>query len=396
MAVGVTFPAGFAAAGVTAGIKASGRPDVALLAASALAPAAAVFTRSATAAPPVHVSRRHLAAGSGLVRAVVINSGNANAATGERGRADAEAMAARVAVGLGCETHEVLVCSTGVIGVPLPLERVLEGIEQACSALDAAGGATAAEAILTTDAGPKVAQVEIPIDGESVRIGGMAKGAGMIRPDLGTMLAFLTTDAILDSASVDRVLRDAVEETFNRITVDGTTSTSDTVVLLASGASGVRLEGDDLRAFETALRDVCRALALAIVHDGEGATRIGRFEVVGATDDVEARRIAFAVADDQLVRCALHGGDPNWGRIVAALGAAGGVDPHRLAISLDGIDLCRGGVGLTIDAPDALRAAAAADEVRFRIDLGMGTGSAVVWGSDLSTAYVRLNAEYTT
>lgn len=396
MAVGVTFPTGFTAAGITAGIKASGRPDIALVAAERPTVAAAVFTRSATAAPPVEVSRDHLAAGSGAIRAVVVNSGNANAATGAQGKADAEEMTRQVAAGLACDAAEVLVCSTGVIGVPLPMDRVADGIAQALAALDQQGGAAAAEAILTTDAGPKLAQAELVVGDGLVRIGGMAKGAGMIRPDLGTMLAFVTTDADLDPATGDRVLRTAVDETFNRITVDGTMSTSDTVVLLASGASGVRPAGADLDAFADAVRDVCRELSLAIVRDGEGARRIGRWEIVSATDDDDARRIAFAVAEDQLVRCALHGGDPNWGRVIAALGAAGGVDAQRIAISIDGIDLCRNGAAVPIADPGAVDAAAAADEVRFRIDLGLGDGTAVVWGSDLSTDYVRLNAEYTT
>lgn len=396
MAIGVTFPAGFAAAGVTAGIKASGRLDVALVVADRPVAAAAVFTRSATAAPPVQVSRVHLHAAGGSIRAVVINSGNANAATGSTGRADAEAMAQQVAEGLGCDATEVLVCSTGVIGVRLPTERIQAGIAQALDGLDSQGGAAAAEAILTTDAGPKIAQAELVTDQGAVRIGGMAKGAGMIRPDLGTMLAFLTTDAELDVATTDRILRRAVDETFNRITVDGTTSTSDTVVLLASGASGVRPGQRDLDALADGVRDVCRDLALAIVHDGEGARRIGRWEVVGATSDDEAQRIAFAVAEDQLVRCALHGGDPNWGRVIAALGAAGGVEADRIVISIGGIDLCRGGAAVDVDDQDAVVAAAGADEVRYRIDLGLGGGHAVVWGSDLSTEYVQLNAEYTT
>ena len=396
MAVGATFPRGFAAAGVVAGIKASGRPDVALLVAEQPVAAAAVFTRSATAAAPVRLSRAHLEASGGSLRAVVVNAGNANAATGTQGYADAEAMAQQVATRIGGRKEEVLVCSTGVIGVPLPLDRVLAGIDRASANLAVAGGGAAAEAILTTDASSKTTEIEIATDDGPIRIGGMAKGAGMIRPDLGTMLAFVTTDADLDAATLDELLRDAVNASFNRITVDGTTSTSDTVVLMASGASGIQPVGDALGAVAEGLRAVCTALALAIVRDGEGAARIGRWEVVGAPDDDEALRLAFAVAEDQLVRCALNGGDPNWGRVVAAIGGAGGVDPDRITIELDGVALCRSGAAVDVTDPDAMRRAAVADEVRYRIDLGLGSGGAVVWGSDLSTAYVQLNAEYTT
>jgi len=396
VAVGVTGAAGFRAAGVTAGIKASGRPDLALVVADAPVSAAGVFTRSTTAAPPVHLSRSHLEQTGGRVRAIVVNSGNANAATGAQGHRDATRMAALVADGLGCATEEVLVASTGVIGAPLPMEQIEAGIALALADLSTDGGGRAADAILTTDAGPKVAQTVVDCGGVPVTVGGIAKGAGMIRPDLGTMLAFITTDAAIEPRTLDRLLREAVETSFNRITVDGTTSTSDMVILCAGGAAGVRLTGADLERFAEALAGVCRDLALAIVRDGEGARRIGRWAVRGARDDAEAARLAFAVAEDQLVRCALHGGDPNWGRVIAALGAAGGVDPERIAIALGGIPLCRHGTAVPLTDTAALVAAASLDEVDYVIEVGDGTGSAVVWGSDLSPDYVRLNAEYTT
>jgi glutamate N-acetyltransferase/amino-acid N-acetyltransferase len=396
VAVGVTQPAGFSAAGITTGIKASGRPDIALIVADRTATAAAVFTRSTTAAPPVIVSREHLETSRGRVRAIIVNSGNANAATGSAGREDALRMATLVAAELGCGVEEVLVASTGVIGVPLPMERVEEGIHLAFAELSPEGGREAAEAILTTDAGTKVAGTEIPCGETTIRIGAIAKGAGMIRPDLGTMLAFVTTDADCDSATLDRLLRTAMDRSFNRITVDGTTSTSDTVVLLASGASGCRPTGACLERFAEALDDLCLELALAIVRDGEGAARIGRWAVVGASDDREATRLAFAIAEDQLVRCALHGADPNWGRIVAALGAAGGVDPDHISVTLDGIGLCRQGTAVAIDDTEGLAQAAGAGEVHYLVEIGDGPGESVVWGSDLSPTYVRLNAEYTT
>ena len=395
MAVGVLHPRGFRAAGVAAGIKASGRPDVALVAAEAAVPAAAVFTRSATAAPPVLLSRAHVA--TGKARAVLVQSGNANAATGERGMRDAERMAAAVAEGLGCPVEEVLVASTGVIGVPLPMERVEAGIAAAVAALSPDGGADAAEAIMTTDAAPKTAERAVATALGEIRVGGIAKGAGMIRPDLGTMIAVITTDAPLDAAQCDALLRAGVDASFNRITVDGCTSTSDTVALLASGAVAGALPAGDVERVGEAIRAVCEDLALQIVRDGEGAHRIARWDVAGADDDAAARRIAYGVAEAQLVRCALNGGDPNWGRIVAALGVTGErVDPERIAIAIGGHVVCRGGCAVEGVDQAAVDRAAAEPIVEIAIDLGLGDGTASVWASDLSKLYVELNAEYTT
>ena len=387
MAVGAAYPRGFAAAGVTVGIKASGRPDVAVVAAERTVPAAAVFTRSRTAAPPVAVSRRAIA--DGRARAVLVQSGNANAATGERGLRDAERMAELTAQALGCDAADVLVASTGVIGVPLPMDLVEPGIAAAVGALAPDGGADAAAAIMTTDNAHKTAQRDVA----GARVGGMAKGAGMIRPDLGTMIAVVTTDAELDAAQADRILRAAVDRSFNRITVDGCASTSDMVALLASGEAGVV----DETALADAVGSVCEDLALQIVRDGEGARRIARWAVTGAADDAEARTVAYAAAEAQLVRCALHGGDPNWGRIIAAIGASGAaIDPDRIAIAIGGIPLCADGVAVPVADPAALDRAAAQDTVEIAIGLGDGPGEALVWGSDLSQAYVELNAEYTT
>ena len=395
MAVGATFPRGFRAAGVRAGIKASGRPDVALVVADAPARVAGLFTRSAAAGAPVRTSRAALERNGGLARAVVVSSGNANAATGAQGLADAGRMTALAGELVGAAPHEVLVASTGVIGVPLPMERVEAGIRDAAGALAPDGGAAAAEAICTTDASPKVAQRTLELAGGEVRLGAMAKGAAMIRPDLGTMIAVVTTDADVSAGLLRELLADAAAASFNRITVDGSESTSDSLFALAGGASGVSVGDAEAGAFGAALTGVCQELALAMVRDGEGARRVGRYEVHGARSDEEARRAARRVAEDQLVRCALYGGDPNWGRIYAALGVAGvELDLERLAIAIGGVPLMA--AGSPVAQNGAASAAAAADEVVYAIDLGCGDGAATVWGSDLGYEYVRMNAEYTT
>jgi glutamate N-acetyltransferase/amino-acid N-acetyltransferase len=395
VAVGVTFPRGFRAAGATGGIKASGRPDVALVVADGAATAAGVFTRSRAAGAPVLLCRERLAAG-GSARAVVVSSGNANVATGAQGRADAVRMAALVGELTGAGDG-VLVCSTGVIGVPLPMDRVEAGIRAAAGALAPDGGQEAAVAICTTDSHPKLATRTFTVDGHEVRVGGIAKGAGMIRPDLGTMIAVVTTDAAVSADRLQPLLRDAAADSFNRITVDGCQSTSDSVIVLASGASGVEVqEGPAGAAFAAALRDVCLDLALEIVSDGEGARRIARYEVTGARSYEDADRAARHVAEDQLVRCALYGADPNWGRIVAALGVCGvDLDTDRVSIDLGGVPLVRDGIAVP-GAAEAAGVAAQARRVDVRIDLGAGASSAVIYGSDLSTEYVVNNSEYTT
>jgi glutamate N-acetyltransferase/amino-acid N-acetyltransferase len=392
--VTVTYPAGFAAGGGTGGIKASGRPDVALVVSDRPAAAAGVFTRSRTAGPAVGLCRARLQARRAM-RGVVVNSGNANVATGETGTRDAEEMAIAAAAAAGAESAELLVCSTGVIGVPLPMRAVLRGIAAAGAALSAEGGAVAAEAIMTTDSHPKQVALDVELATGTARVGGIAKGAGMIRPDLGTMIAVLTTDAGIGAERLQPLLAAAAAATFNRVTVDGCQSTSDSVIVLANGAGGTAVEARDEEALGAALEAACGELAMMIVRDGEGARRIGRWEVVGARHTADAERAARHVAEDQLVRCALHGADPNWGRIMAALGVSGAdVDPARIGIDLGGIPIVRDGVAA--GDPDRCAKAAAADEVQFRIDLGLGDGSAVVWGSDLSPEYVRANAEYTT
>ena len=384
----VTAAAGFAAAGVSAGIRPSGRPDVALVRALRPAVGCAMWTRNRVQAAPVTVSRRHLELAE--PQAVVVNAGVANAATGLPGEEDARTTAERVAERLGIRPEEVVVLSTGVIGPRLPMDKLLPGVDAAAEALSAEGGDSAAEAILTTDNGSKTAIVAR--DGPTV--GGMAKGAGMIHPSLATMLAVVTTDYPLASGvEADRYLRPAVERTFNRISVDGDCSTNDAVVLLAP-----RGEGDPVleTAFVDALGEVCESLARQIVADGEGATVVLEIKVAGASSSEEAHAIARRVATSPLVKTAAFGHDPNWGRVLAAAGSApwnGGfahLDPDRLSVAFDGTAVFRSG------APTGLVPELGGAACRIDLDLGLGNGEASYLASDLSTDYVRLNAEYTT
>jgi glutamate N-acetyltransferase/amino-acid N-acetyltransferase len=382
----VTAARGFVAAGVRAGIRASA-PDLALVRSTEPAVGAALFTANRVQAAPVVVSRRALAAAD--PQAVVINSGVANAATGPEGERDGAATARHAARLLGLGPEQVLVLSTGVIGVPLPLGKVLDGVERAAAELSAEGGSAAAEAILTTDTCAKQAVVER----NGFTVGGMAKGAGMIHPCLATMLAVLTTDYPLDRPRAEALLRAAVDESFNRISVDGECSTNDAVVLLANGASGVRL---DDAAFADALRSVCADLARAIVADGEGATVLLEIDVAGAASDGEAAAIARRIATSPLVKTAAFGRDPNWGRVLAAAGSAtsnGGfarLEPDRLTVAFNGVPVFRRGAP-SGDVPDLAGAAC-----RIELDLGLGAGHASYLASDLSYEYVRVNAEYRT
>jgi glutamate N-acetyltransferase / amino-acid N-acetyltransferase len=387
----VTSPRGFRAGAAACGLKDTG-PDVAVVAAERPATAAAVFTTNRAQAAPVLVSREHLA--SGRVRAIVANAGCANAATGEAGMADAREMAAVTAQHLGCRPEEVLVASTGVIGVRLPMDRVRSGIQGAVAALSATGGGEAARAIMTTDTKPKEIAVDADLSSGTARIGGMAKGAGMIAPRMATMLAFFTTDAMIEASLLERALREAVGASLNRITVDGDTSTNDMAVILASGVGGVVATEADYASFRDALVTAARAIAEMIVRDGEGATRIAEVRVEGAQSDADADTIVRAIAESPLVKTALHGGDPNWGRILAAAGRAG------VAFDVGGIDVWIGDVwvaeGGTARAYDEALAAAAMteDPVRLRVRLRGGSASSWMWTSDLSHGYVDINAHY--
>jgi glutamate N-acetyltransferase/amino-acid N-acetyltransferase len=390
----VTAPLGFRAAAAAAGIKAEG-PDVALLVADWGCSAAAVFTTNRAQAAPVVVSREHLAAGQ--ARAVVVNAGCANAGTGEQGLRDAREMAALVAGEIGCRPGEVVVASTGVIGVSLPMDKVRAGIAHAVPCLSRDGGAQAARAILTTDTRPKEAVVEFPLDGHRATIGAMAKGSGMIAPNMATMLAFFTTDAALDPRLLHRALREAVGASLNRITVDGDTSTNDMAVVLASGAVPVKAvmeEGRDYDAFRSALTEAAREIAGMIVRDGEGATRVAEVRVEGARLESEADRIARTVAESPLVKTALNGGDPNWGRVLAAVGRAGvDVDMARVDLFLGDVWVAEDGRARAYDEERA-RHALAEDPIRIRIRLKEGRASGWIWTCDLSHGYVDINAHY--
>jgi len=385
----VTAAPGFAAAGVSAGIRPSGKPDVAVVRALVPAVGSALWTTNRVQAAPVTVSRRHLA--EAQPQAVVVNAGVANAATGRAGEEDAERTAAHVAAALGLRPAEIVVLSTGVIGPRLPMAKLLAGVDEAAVALSPDGGPPAAAAILTTDDGPKTALASP----NGFTVGGMAKGAGMIHPRLATMLAVVTTDYPLVEGEADAFLRPAVERTFNRISVDGDCSTNDAVVLLAHRADGARNRSRDA-SFAAALEDVCADLSRQIVADGEGATVVLEIVVRGAATDAEARAIALRVATSPLVKTAAFGRDPNWGRVLAAAGSApwnGGfahLDPDRLRVSFDGTAVFEDGgpTGLvpTLDGADA----------RIELDLALGDGECAYLASDLSYDYVRLNAEYTT
>jgi glutamate N-acetyltransferase/amino-acid N-acetyltransferase len=392
---GVTAPAGFLAAGVSGGIKKSGRRDVCIVAADASCPAAGVFTQSSTAAPPVVLSREHLAGGT--LRAVVVNAGNANAMTGPAGMDDARAMAEATAEALGCEPHEVAVCSTGVIGVPLPLELVTAGIAEAALALDSTRGEDAAEAIMTTDTFPKQVAIGLEAGGRRFTVGGMAKGSGMIQPNMATMLAFITTDAPLDTASCDSILRTAVARSFNRITVDSDTSTNDTCILMASGAEGGPVLEEGSAAYEAVAAGVCEvatALAKMVVRDGEGATKFVTIAVRGAVSESDAETAAFSIANSPLLKTALFGEDANWGRVAGALGKSSAtVDQSRLEIVFAGIPMCCEGVATGFDEA-AAASALAADEIAIEVDLHLGSGEATVWTCDFSYDYVRINGDY--
>jgi glutamate N-acetyltransferase/amino-acid N-acetyltransferase len=392
--VSVTAPLGFRAAGVASGIKPD-RLDLALVVADAPCASAGVFTSNLAQAAPVVVSRQHLA--GSRTRAVVANAGCANAATGDAGLADAREMAELTARAVGCPVEEVVVASTGVIGVRLPMEKLRAGIPAACAALSREGGADAARAIMTTDTKPKEVVVPFAISGATALVGGMAKGAGMIAPSMATMLAFFTTDAAVAPGLLHRALVGAVGSSLNRITVDGDTSTNDCAVVLASGASGaptIEREGADYAAFRHALTDAARQLARMLVRDGEGVTRIAEVRVEGARTAAEADRIARTVAESPLVKTALHGGDPNWGRVLAAVGRAGvPLDISRVSLWIGDVHVAEGGAARQYVETTAA-AAMREEPVRLRIRLAEGEATGWIWTSDFSHGYVDINAHY--
>jgi glutamate N-acetyltransferase/amino-acid N-acetyltransferase len=381
--VSVTAAEGFVAGGLACGIKDSGAPDLAIVATEDRVPAVAagVFTSNLAQAAPVQVSRLHLA--DGRAAAVVCNSGNANAATGEPGRADARRMCALTADGLGVDGGDVLVCSTGLIGIPLPMPAIEAGIPKLCAQVSTAGGADAARAIMTTDTRAK----EAVATAGPVTVGGMAKGAAMLSPAMATMLAVVTTDAALDHGALQRALSSAVAESFDGLSVDGARSTNDTVLVLANGRAGTV----DANAFTDALTEVCASLAEQMARDAEGATKFVRVHVTGARTAADAKLAARGVANSQLVQCSLNGGDPYWGRVLSELGASGALlDPERVDISYSGVTVCRDGVACGHDAAALARAMAATD-VEIRCELNLGAGEATMLTTDLSHAYIDEN-----
>lgn len=394
---GVTAPRGFRAAGLHCGIKANGKHDLALVVSDTTASAAAVFTTNQAQAAPVLVSKAHLAASHGQARAVVSNSGCANACTGPQGMADAAEMAALTATALGVAPDDVLVASTGVIGVNLKMPALRGGIPRAVAALSPDGGAEAAVAIMTTDPFPKSAAVEVTTPAGTFRVGGMTKGSGMIEPRMATMLGYLTTDAAVDPARLRKVLVDACRFTFNAITVDGEPSTNDCVFALANGASGVTIDDTTEAALFEGFRAVAKTLALGIVRGGEGATKLVAITASGAASDADAWMAARAIANSLLVKTAIHGADPNWGRLVAAAGRSGArfvLDGARVRIGE--LVLFEQGRPFDERAPQAA-AYLGGPDLDIEVDLGTGGGfTATVWTCDLSKMYVQINAEYRT
>jgi len=406
---GIAAPKGFYAAGVQAGIKYKDKYDVAIIFSDVQAQAAGVYTRNLVKAHPLHLTKRHLE--NGLARAIVVNSGNANACVGEFGDQAAFAMAEVVGMYLGIETQDVLVSSTGVIGVEMPLDRVLNGIRVASSELlnDVVkgirgrkemadeGAHRAALAIMTTDTRVKEYAYELPCSqGGAIHMGAIAKGSGMIHPNMGTMLGFLTTDAYFPSAELQRILSETVEESFNMVTVDGDTSTNDMVLLLANGSSGITPEGEDRINFEKMVKSMCIELAKEIARDGEGASKFMEVSVSGAKTIEDARKIARSICGSSLVKAALFGEDANWGRILTAAGYSGAeFNPDEVDVYLGDLMVAQAGRGVTF-SEDRAKEILGFKEVHIRLNLNDGEEHATAWGCDLTHEYVTINGSYRT
>ena len=393
---GITAPRGFRAAGLHCGIKKAGVLDLALIVSDRSGPIAGVFTTNQVVAAPVTLDRLHLRQGVG--RAILINSGNANACTGRPGMAAAQRTAAVVARTLGIPLHEVFVGSTGVIGRPLPVDRILKAVPHLFERLSILGGLNAARAILTTDLKPKTIARRARINGRTVIIGGMAKGSGMIHPAMATMLGYLTTDAAITRTALQRALRQAVDESFNCISVDGDTSTNDTVLCLANGLAGNRpiMEGTPaFRQFVRLLTEACQTLALAICRDGEGVTKVVKIDVQGARNTLQAKQVANTIGTSNLVKTALFGEDANWGRVMAAIGRAGvTLDPAKIDVSFGGVPMVSKGVSLGPAAERRIAKVFRCKEFTIQVKLGKGRHRSHLWTTDLSYDYVRINASY--
>ncbi len=393
---GVCAAEGFLAAGYHAGVKRQGK-DLSLIYSPTPCRAAATFTQNRVQAAPLHVTRDHLRNGS--VRAVVVNSGNANACNGPQGLVDAQEMAATTARSLQIEASEVLVASTGVIGVPLPMDKIKTGIEAVTKRLDTNGGADAAAGIMTTDTCPKEAALRCSVGEQSFQIGGMAKGSGMIHPNMATMLAFITTDAPVEAAFLQQALSEAVNDSFNMISVDGDTSTNDMVVVLANGSaqgSEIQAGGEAGELFQKALTQLCTRLARMIARDGEGATKLVEVCAHGALSAADARLVVRSISASPLVKTAIYGEDANWGRILCAAGYSGAeLDPERVDVRLGDLLVFSQGRGLPFDEAEA-KEILKAEEVRITVDLGLGEASATGWTCDLTYDYIKINASYRT
>ncbi|GHV70771.1 arginine biosynthesis bifunctional protein ArgJ [Spirochaetia bacterium] len=399
---GVCAPKGFRAGGIWCGIKAgSKKRDLGLIYSEKLCTAAAMFTTNIVKAASVIVSREHLA--DGKLRAVIANSGNANACTGEAGLRASRRMAELTAEEFALRNEDVAVASTGVIGVPLPIAVIESAVTSLANSLqgDAAGHEAALEAIMTTDIRKKDGAVEVVIDGVTVKLGGMVKGSGMIHPNMATMLCFITSDAAISREMLDKALRSAVKHSFNRVTVDGDTSTNDTILVMANGMAGNNLidkDGPAYDAFAEALESLCVKMARAMARDGEGATKLVTVSVTGAADEDTAEALAKSVASSSLVKAACFGADANWGRVLCALGYAGkDFDPEKVDVSFSGdageILVCRSGASVSFSEDEAKKILSA-EEIGIKVSMGKGPGSAVAWGCDLSYDYVKINGDY--
>lgn len=396
-AAGVTFARGFKAAGVKAGIKKSGNLDLALIYTEKTANVAGVFTQNAVAAAPVIVSREVVKTGS--AHAIVANAGCANACTGEVGLANAHKMAEIAAKEVGCKADDVLVGSTGIIGVNLPMDKLEAGIKAAAAELSEDGSKNAGNAIITTDTYSKACSFSLELGGKEVRFGAIAKGSGMIQPNMATMLCYITTDANISSSLLQKALSEIVEVSFNMISVDGDMSTNDTVLVLANGESGMAeiQEGtEDYEKFYAALQNICQELSKRIAADGEGATKFLTINVHGTKSFADAKTIAMSVAKSPLVKTAFFGEDPNWGRVICAVGYAGvPMVPEKTVIKFGGVTVYANGLGAEFDE-DALHKVMAEHDIVLDIEMGMGEESATVWSCDFSYEYVKINGEYHT
>lgn len=392
---GITAPKGFKAAGVASGIKKKGKKDMALVYSDVLANVAAVFTINKFKAAPLLVTKDNIE--NKKAQAIVINSGVANACMGNTGLKDAKEMASLTGKALNINASDVVVASTGVIGIPLPMDKIQKGILDAGKIVEKSGNIAAAEAIMTTDTTKKDLAYKVNLGDSEITIGAMAKGSGMIHPNMATMLGFITTDANIDEDCLQNILKDAVSETFNMISVDGDTSTNDMVVLLANGEAGNKKIVSDSKEYEVfnyAIKKVCEELAKLIAQDGEGATKLLEVEVTGALNIMDARCAAKSICSSNLVKTAMFGEDANWGRIVTALGYSGAeVEPAKVNVYLGDLLMAQNGAGLTFDEDKALEILKE-KEVKVKVELNLGDASSKSWGCDLSYEYVRINGEY--